>query len=117
MQQELLEPFLPDGILEWFVLKKVEKNERTVRLTFEEKNVVPEIPKGHKGKKIISKGFRKIIVDDFPVRGRKTELVFLRRVWQIEGVKELLKRDIKLCAEGTKLEKEFADFLKELDRF
>ena len=117
MYEEFIEPFLPNGILKWFILKKVEKNERTVRLTFEEKNIVPEIPEEHRGKKIISKGFKKIIVDDFPIRGRKTELIFLRRVWQIEGVKELLKKDIQLHADGTKLEKEFADFLKELDRF
>lgn len=117
MQEELIEPFLPDGILDWFVLKKVEKNERTVRLTFEEKNIVPQIPEEHRNKKIISKGFKKVIVDDFPIRGRKTELIFLRRIWQFEGVKELLKRDIKLTEKGTKLEKEFATFLKELDRF
>lgn len=116
MQYELLEPFLPDGILEWFDIKEINKNEKRIRIVFEEKNIVPEIPKEHRGKNIISKGFKKIIVDDFPIRGRKTELVFFRRIWQIEGVLKLIKRDIQLCAEGTKLEKEFALFLKDFDR-
>ena len=116
MQQEFLEPFLPDDILKWFDVKTIEKGKNKIILTLQEKNIVPEIPEKHRGKNVISKGLKKIIVDDFPIRGRKTELVFLRRVWQIEGVPEPLKRDIDICAKGTKLEKEFADFLKEFNR-
>lgn len=114
MQNEFLEPFLPEGIFEWFNLKQIERSEQGVRIVFEEKNTVPEIPAEHRGKKIISKGFKELLVDDFPIRGRKAELLFLRRVWQIEGVKNLLTRPIELCAPGTKLEKEFAAFLKEM---
>ena len=114
MDADLLSYFLPEGVLEWFVVKEIEKTERVFRITLEEKNSVPSIPEEHRGKNLISKGFKNIILDDFPLRGRKTELVFLRRVWQIEGTSELLKRDIALSAPGTKLEKEFASFLKEL---
>jgi hypothetical protein len=117
MEKDLIGLFLPEGILEWFEIKKFEKNDKKIRITFEEKNIVPEIPEEHRGKNIISKGFKKILVDDFPIRGRKTELIFMRRIWQIEGVKNLLKRNIELCAEGTNLEKEFASFLKELSRY
>ena len=67
-------------------------------------------------KKIISKGFRKMIVDDFPIRGRKGELVFMRRTWEVVGANKILRREINVCVPGTKLEKEFADFLKEFDR-
>ena len=116
MNEEILEMFLPEGILEWFEVSKLDKNETILRITLKEKNIVPSIPEEHKGKVITSKGFKEIRIDDFPIRGRKTELIFLRRVWQIEDVDTLLKRDIKLCAEGTKLEKEFAVFLKEMDR-
>lgn len=114
--KELVEVILPEGVLEWFDVETVEKDERVVRITLKEKNVVPKIPGDFQGKKVISKGFKKMTVDDFMIRGRKTELVFLRRVWQIEGTDRLMKREIDICAPGTKLEKEFADFLKELGR-
>ena len=38
-----------------------------------------------------------------------------RRSWKFEGVDKWLKREIDICVSGTKLEKEFADFLKEFD--
>ena len=112
--EDLAKIFLPEGILEWFDLKGIEKTNKSVRIILEEKNIVPEIPSEHQGKKVISKGFKKIIIDDFPIRGKKGELVILRRSWHIEGSDKLLKRDIKLTAIGTKLEKEFADFLKDI---
>lgn len=115
MNTDLLEVFLPEGILEWFEVKKIQKG-KVIQITFEEKNIVPKIPEEHRGKKIISKGFKSITVDDFPIRGRKAELTFLRRAWQIEGTSVLLKRDFKICAPGTKLEKEFGDFLKDFHR-
>ena len=37
-------------------------------------------------------------------------------MWKFEGVEQMLKREIKLTKENTKLEEEFAAFLKELDR-
>ena len=117
MNINLIELFLPDNILEWFIVKDIEENEKKIRIILEEKNIVPEIPEKHRGKKIISKGLNKLIIDDFPIRGRKCELLLLRRSWEIDGIGKRLKRNIKLCAEGTKLEKEFAVFLKELNRF
>ncbi|NCQ12001.1 MAG: hypothetical protein GW809_07655 [Bacteroidetes bacterium] len=113
---KFLEVFLPEGILEWFEIKEVEKDEKVVRIIFEEKNIVPTIPGEHAGKRIVSKGFSKLIVDDFGIRGKKGELIFMRRSWEIEGSNHLLKRDIQICFPGTKLEKEFASFLKELSR-
>jgi hypothetical protein len=115
--EEFLAMFLPTGILDWFTVKEINKTDQRLEITLEEKNIVPELPLELRGKTVTSKGFKKIVVDDFPVRGRKTELIFLRRIWQIEGHKTLLKRDIKICALGTKLEKEFADFLKERHRY
>ena len=66
----------------------------------------------YNNEKITSKGFKEITISDYPIRGRKTLLTFKRRYWKIEGQEKLLKNDIKLVAEGTLLEKEFADFLK-----
>jgi len=115
MNNELLDVFLPEGVLEWFFVKEIDKNPQRIQIVFEENNT-PPIPQEHRGKTILSKGFKDIFVDDFPIRGQKAQLLFRRRVWQIEGEKSLLKRDIQFCAPGTSLEKEFAAFLKELGR-
>ena len=116
MEKELLAVFLPKEILKWFDIKKIDNKEKKIQIVFEEKNIVPKVPEEHKGKKITTKSFKRILVDDFPIRGKKAELIFLRRRWQIKGEKKLLKRDIKLTAPGTTLAEEFADFLKELCR-
>ena len=113
MNTDFLEFFLPNGALDWFEIKNIEKNSEKIRIILEEKNIVPEIPEEYRGKRITSKGLSELLIDDFPIRGRKTELLFLRRIWEIEGAGKRIKRDIRLCADGTKLEKEFADFLKD----
>ena len=111
-EKTVLELFFPKGVFEWFNVKSWDKNENDISIILEEKNTQPLTEK-NKNKKIISKGFKDITITDFPIRGRRSLLTFKRRIWQIEGEKEYLKRDIKLCFPGTQLEKEFADFLKE----
>lgn len=111
-EKTVLELFFPEGIFEWFNVKSWDRGENDICIIFEEKNI-PPVTEKNKNKKIISKGFKDITITDFPVRGRRSLLTFKRRIWQIEGEKEYLKRDIKLCFPGTQLEKEFADFLKE----
>lgn len=111
-EKKILELFLPEGILEWFEIAGGDKKENDLRIILEEKNT-PPLREELKNKKIISKGFKEITITDFPIRGRRTLLTFRRRYWQVEGQKELLKRDIQLNFPGTQLEKEFADFLKE----
>lgn len=108
-EQAIIQLLFPENIFEWFEMVSGKKNDKTISIVFEEKNIPPI---SDKNKKIISKGFTDITINDFPIRGRKTLLTFRRRYWQIEGQKELLKRDVKLCFPGTQLEKEFADFLK-----
>jgi len=108
----ILELFLPDGTLEWFDVVEGCRQGKDIKVVLEEKNI-PPISVNHQGKKIISKGFYDITITDFPIRGRRTLLTFRRRRWQVEGEINLLKRNIKLVAEGTQLEKEFANFLKE----
>ncbi len=107
--------FLPEGTLEWFDIKNCSKEENDIKIILEERNN-PPITEDLQDKRITSKGFYDITITDFPVRGRKTLLTFRRRRWQVEGQKELLKRNIKLCFPGTQLDKEFADFLKEKSR-
>jgi len=107
----VLEYFLPTGTLEWFNITDATKNDKEIKIILEEKNI-PPLPPSYKNKRIISKGFKDITISDYPIRGRKTLLTFKRRYWKIEGEEKLLKRDIKLTADGTLLEKEFALFLK-----
>lgn len=115
---ELAELFLPEGILEYFDYEgytkenKVENAYVEVTIILVEKNTVPKLPSEYRDRKIRQKGFKEIRVDDFPVRGKKVKLLLRRRVWQIEGVEELYKKEIVTTYPGTKLEKEFAAFLK-----
>lgn len=107
-----LEVFLPERTLDYFDITQWSKDESDVCITLEEKDD-PPVSNGHRDKKIISKGFHDITITDFPIRGHRALLTFRRRYWQVEGQKELLKRDIPLAFPGTQLEKEFAVFLKE----
>jgi len=77
---------------------------------------VPPLRPRHEGKSVSSKGFFDITITDFPIRGKRVSLMFRRRRWKVEGENELLKRDIRLCAPGTQLQTEFADFLKGASR-
>ena len=111
-EQTILSLVFPEQIFEYFDPVEGTKDDQTVSIVFEEKNI-PPLSEADKDKKITSKGFKDITITDFPIRGRKTLLTFRRRYWKLEGRKEYLKRDIELTFPGTQLEKEFADFLKE----
>jgi hypothetical protein len=117
--KEIAELILPEGILEYFDYTGYEKKSREevkpygeFTIILEEKNVVPKIPEEYRDRKIRQKGFKEIRVDDFPIRGRKVKLLLKRRVWQIEGTEEIFRKEIMTTYAGTKLEKEFAAFLK-----
>ena len=105
--------FFSKGTLDWFDVVESKQDADNVSIILEEKNILPISEAKLKGEKIFSKGFTDITVTDFPIRGRRALLTFRRRYWQIEGQKEYLKNDIKICFPGTQLEKEFALFLKE----
>jgi spermidine/putrescine-binding protein len=114
--KELAELLLPQGILDYFEYKSYETENEKIIITLVEKNTVPKLPEQYKNRKIRQKGFKQITVNDFPLRGKKVQLLFRRRVWQIQGVKELYKKEIpEVIFPGTRLEKKFADFLKEGD--
>lgn len=108
-EQSILQLIFPASIFEWFDVVSGQKDDKTVSITFEEKNLPPI---SDPTQKVHSKGFTDITITDFPIRGRKTLLTFRRRYWQVEGQKELLKRDLHIRFPGTLLEEEFANFLK-----
>ncbi len=116
LEHDLIWALLPDGLEGLFDIESYEKNDQTFRIVLIEKNIIPELPELYRGKKVVNTILKPITVDYFPLKGRKGELILKRRMWQFEGVEHMLKRDINICAPGTKLEKEFADFLKEMDR-
>lgn len=107
--------FLPDKTLKWFTPVSGNKTDSEIHIILEEKNN-PPLPSWYKNEQIKSKGFREITISDFPIRGRTGRLTFKRRTWELlkrDGSTLRIKRDIKISANGTTLEKEFADFLKE----
>jgi hypothetical protein len=112
---QLIEWMLPTGTLTWFDVTSSVGSVSDLQVILTEKNVPPVTPE-MQDKKIESKGFKDITVVDFPVRGRRLSLTFRRRYWQVEGRVSYLKRDIQLCAPGTQLSVEFADFLKDASR-
>lgn len=121
--QGLAELFLPEGILEYFEYAGYERKSKEeskpygeITIILEEKNVVPKLPEEYRDKKVRQKGFKEIRVDDFPIRGKKVKLLLRRRVWQIEGVEELHKKEILTTYPGTKLSKDFAIFFEGGDR-
>lgn len=111
-EKSILEIIFPKGTFEWFDVIDGKIDENNVSIIFEEKNI-PPLSEKDKDKKVTAVDFKIITITDFPIRGRRTLLTFKRRYWKVEGKKEYLKRDIKLCFPGTQLEKEFANFLKE----
>ncbi len=116
--EEAFWSMLPEGLDVFFKLDGYEKSSKKFRINLKEKNIIPSnLPNKYRGKKVIDTTLNKIIIDDFPIRGRKGEIVLKRRSWKFEGNDEWYKQDIRLTKKGTKLEKEFADFLKELNRF
>lgn len=109
--EAVLSLILPAHTLDWFDITYAESDEETLRLTLVEKNNPPK----HKGT-LVFKGYKDITVTNFPLRGRRTEFTFRRRYWSDPRTKKFVTNDIPLVAPGTKLEREFADFLKEKGR-
>lgn len=141
INNEFLSLVLPENTLKYFDIIWIEKiwewENKTLKIILEEKNNPPLEELGYSNSnlnnhkiKIISKWFKNIRIDDFPIRSYKVELIFRRRIWQIElenwennwwnnlGInieRKLIKRNIEIAHKWTQLEKEFALFLKEGD--
>ena len=116
-EHELLWSFLPEGLEGLFDVSEFKKDEESFKITLTERNIIPsELPEEYRGKKVTNTVLNDITINDFPIRGRMAALLLKRRSWKFEGIDKMLKRDINICSNGTKIEGEFADFLKELDR-
>ena len=103
---------LPEGTLDYFDLIDVKESVSEVVIYLEEKNVVPE---KYVGQDTESKGFyAPVVVQDFPLRGKKVYLNIRRRRWILRSSNEYISRDWRMVADGTRLTQDFASFLKEL---
>ncbi len=109
---ELTECLLPEDMVEYFDVVKVEKTKETLDVTLEEpdKGVA-----GYASEQLRPNGFyEESTVRDYPVRGRKMTFHVRRCRWvEVETGKSVSKR-WDIVAEGTRFSKEFAAFFKDM---
>jgi hypothetical protein len=114
----LLKLVLPDPIANYFELTS-HRQEKTLKgdtlhLYLQESNIVPV---EYGSEKLISKGFfDEVTIQDFPIRGQKVFLHIKRRRWLNESTGKVVFRNWDMIAQGTRITKDFAVFLKELSR-
>ena len=110
MNKDLAQYLLPDGLLDYFEIVKIETQNDRVHFYLEERNIIPE---EYKTEKSQSKGFSpEITVEDFPLRGKPVLLHIKRRRWTLLTSGKIVKRDWNLVAKGTRINSEFASILK-----
>lgn len=115
METSAWELLLPEGMLEYFEVASVRKENEQYLISLVEKNVQPG---EFTGQNLSSKGFlEEITIKDFPIRGRACYLKVKRRRWLNQDMSKIISRDWELVAKGTRMTKEFATFLKELHRY
>lgn len=103
---------LPDGILDYFELSKTVEGLTGLHIYLEEKNLPPS---EYQDPKLESKGFLpEVYIQDFPIRNQKVTLCIKRRRWEVKDTGEIISRDWNVVQQGTRMTKEFADFLKGL---
>jgi hypothetical protein len=113
---------LPEGILDWFDLVKVEEE----KLKISKKNVytgilhvyLDERDNRKSGEESLQElrpnGFTEpALVNDFPIRDKKVVLHIRRRRWTSPDGHNVVLNVYPLAVTGTRYSKEFADFLKE----
>ena len=122
MENSLLNHFLPSELLSHFTIVAIQElgdvssKELFYEISLEENNV---IPKHYAAGNYESKGFyTEVTIQDFPIRGKAVYLLIKRRRWRHKNnPKDIIRNDYSFIAEGSKLTKELADFLKETGRY
>lgn len=109
---ELLDLFLPTGMLDYFDLVDHVSQDTCFILFLEEK---AEVPSELSHLRLHSKGFfPEVEVQDFPIRGKSVYLRIKRRRWEDPDSGQTYSRDWNLVASGTRITAEFGAFLKAL---
>jgi hypothetical protein len=124
INQSLLELILPEGILEYFEITGLKQEDsgkyvynKTLTIYLEEKNKVPQEYKSYRYK---ASGFMEPrLINDYPIRNMLVTLSVKRRRWDVEidGQQKKVCRDWNVIAQGTRISKEYAAFLKEISRY
>lgn len=121
IDRKIFQLILPEGLLDYFKITEVKElcrlaDKKTFyELYLEEDNVLHS---GYDAAQYESKGFTEMTVQDFPLRGRDVFLVIRRRRWRHkQDHKQIVKNDYSFIAEGSRLTKELADFLKGTGRY
>jgi len=117
LENEIIGYFLPEGLLEYFTITKVEElgevstKRMVIQIELEEIN---SLPMGYDVSDYESKGFYpETIIQDFPIRGKAVYLAIRRRRWRHKERKsEIIHNDYSIVADGSKLTRELSDFLK-----
>ena len=112
---EALRFVFPEELLAHFDLTQAKalrskEGHEVLEVEFTERNVLPE---GYSADDYEPKDFIERRIQDFPLRGRPVFLILRRRRWQHKTTSETLTRDLSFIAEGTRLTKDIAAFLKE----
>lgn len=111
----LLSLFLPEFILENFEFKGFIEENETFHIELEELNAPPN---EWANIKVLSKGFfPQIVIQDFPIRGRKVFYHIRRRRWLDTEGSKVIYRNWTLVEKGTRMTGDFAAFLKEINRY
>lgn len=110
---DLIKLVLPESLFEYFQMSKHEIKDSCLHIYLEELN---HVPPEYLNESLMSKGFfEEITIQDFPIRGYVVFLHVKRRRWINTKTDKVVYRDWKLVAQGTRITKDFADFLKQLD--
>ena len=116
LEQSAIQLLLPEGLLEYFDIIEVKqlcriKDKQTFyEIHLEEQN---RLHSGYNAADFESKGFTEVTIQDFPIRGKDVFLVIRRRRWRHkQNPKQIVRNDYHFIAEGSRLTKELADFLK-----
>jgi hypothetical protein len=111
----ILNLVLPAGIQSYFELKDHRIDNDNIHLYLEELN---QIPDEYKAQRLESKGFHsEITFQDFPLRGKEVFMHVKRRRWLNYDTGKVVSRDWSVVANGTRISKEFAAFLKQIYRY
>jgi len=103
---------LPSGLLDYFEIKEIKENPVEIIIYLEEQN---NINTNLSEVKYESKGFYpNVLINDFPIRGRRLLLNIRRRRWIDKETGKYIDRNFPIVADGTRITQEFASFLKGL---
>jgi hypothetical protein len=111
----LMKLILPESIEAYFELTSYKKEGEELHLYLREIN---SIPTEYQNNKLISKGFfAAATIQDFPIRGYQVFLHITRRRWLNADTGKVVYRNWDMVAQGTRITKDFAAFLKEIGRY